>query len=72
MPNIEYERVNWENGTRTPLGANNLNKGDEIPMSDTYITEKIIVQKVLILEMQNKLYRMEMGMKLIIQILILI
>ena len=24
---------------------NNLNKGDEIPMSDTYITEKIIVQK---------------------------
>lgn len=28
MSNIEYERVNWENG-RTPLGANNLNKGDK-------------------------------------------
>ncbi len=28
MSSIEYERVNWENG-RTPLGANNLNKGDK-------------------------------------------
>ena len=29
MSNIDYERVNWENGTRTPLGAANLNKGDK-------------------------------------------
>lgn len=29
MSNIDYERVNWENGTRTPLGATNLNKGDK-------------------------------------------
>lgn len=29
MSNIEYERVNWENGTRTPLNANNLNNMDK-------------------------------------------
>lgn len=29
MPDIEYERINWENGMRTPLGAANLNKGDK-------------------------------------------
>ena len=34
--NIQF-KINSEN--------NNQNKGDEIPMSDTYITEKIVVQK---------------------------
>lgn len=29
MSNIDYERVNWENGKRTPLNANNLNNMDK-------------------------------------------
>ena len=29
MSNIEYERVNWENGVRTPLNDVNLNKSDK-------------------------------------------
>ena len=28
MPNIDFERVNWENGANTPLNDINLNKSD--------------------------------------------